>query len=93
MLDEPLDSLDLPSQASVAALIARICREQQVTVMLVAHDVNPILPYLDCVGYIAAGQRGVRPAGGGHHLADADRAVPDADRGPARLGRQACGGW
>ena len=23
--------------------------------MLVAHDVNPILPYLDCVGYIAAG--------------------------------------
>jgi ABC 3 transport family len=55
MLDEPLDSLDLPSQASVAALISRICREQQVTVMLVAHDVNPILPYLDCVGYIAAG--------------------------------------
>ena len=55
MLDEPLDSLDLPSQASVAALISRICREQRVTVMLVAHDVNPILPYLDCVGYIAAG--------------------------------------
>jgi zinc/manganese transport system ATP-binding protein len=55
MLDEPLDSLDLPSQASVAALISRICREQQVTVMLVAHDVNPILPYLDCVAYIAAG--------------------------------------
>jgi zinc/manganese transport system ATP-binding protein len=55
VLDEPLDSLDLPSQASVAALIARICREQKVTVMLVAHDVNPILPYLDCVAYIAAG--------------------------------------
>ena len=55
MLDEPLDSLDLPSQASVAALISRICREQHVTVMLVAHDVNPILPYLDCVSYIAAG--------------------------------------
>lgn len=55
VLDEPLDSLDLPSQASVTALIARICREQQVTVMLVAHDVNPILPYLDCVAYIAAG--------------------------------------
>jgi zinc/manganese transport system ATP-binding protein len=55
MLDEPLDSLDLPSQASVAALISRICREQHVTVMLVAHDVNPILAYLDCVSYIAAG--------------------------------------
>jgi zinc/manganese transport system ATP-binding protein len=55
VLDEPLDSLDLPSQASVAALISRICREQQVTVMLVAHDVNPILPYLDRVAYVARG--------------------------------------
>ena len=28
LLDEPLDSLDLPNQAAVAALIARICRER-----------------------------------------------------------------
>lgn len=55
VLDEPLDSLDLPSQASVAALISRICRDHQVTVMLVAHDVNPILPYLDRVAYVARG--------------------------------------
>jgi zinc/manganese transport system ATP-binding protein len=55
VLDEPLDSLDLPSQASVAALISAICRDQGVTVMLVAHDVNPILPYLDCVAYLAQG--------------------------------------
>ena len=55
VLDEPLDSLDLPSQSSVAALISRICRQHQVTVMLVAHDVNPILPYLDRVAYIARG--------------------------------------
>ncbi len=55
VLDEPLDSLDLPSQASVAALISTICREHSVTVMLVAHDVNPILPYLDCVAYLAQG--------------------------------------
>ena len=55
VLDEPLDSLDLPSQASVAALISAICHEQGVTVMLVAHDVNPILPYLDCVAYLAGG--------------------------------------
>jgi zinc/manganese transport system ATP-binding protein len=55
ILDEPLDSLDLPSQASVAALISRICHEQQLTVLLVAHDVNPILPYLDRVAYIASG--------------------------------------
>jgi zinc/manganese transport system ATP-binding protein len=55
VLDEPLDSLDLPSQASVAALISTICREHLVTVMLVAHDVNPILPYLDRVAYVARG--------------------------------------
>jgi len=55
VLDEPLDSLDLPSQASVAALISTICREQGMTVMLVAHDVNPIFPYLDCVAYLAGG--------------------------------------
>ncbi|MGZ4386624.1 MAG: metal ABC transporter ATP-binding protein, partial [Gaiellaceae bacterium] len=29
LLDEPLDSLDLPNQAAVAALVRRICREEQ----------------------------------------------------------------
>jgi len=55
ILDEPLDSLDLPNQSSVAALIKRVCREQGVTVLMVAHDVNPILPYLDQVVYLAGG--------------------------------------
>jgi zinc/manganese transport system ATP-binding protein len=55
LLDEPLDSLDLPSQAAVARLIERICRAEQVTVLLVAHDVNPILGYLDQVVYLGRG--------------------------------------
>jgi len=55
VLDEPLDSLDLPNQAAVAGLVSEICRQQGVTVLLVAHDVNPILPYLDRVVYIARG--------------------------------------
>jgi zinc/manganese transport system ATP-binding protein len=55
LLDEPLDSLDLPNQAAVAALVRRICREENVAVLLVAHDINPILGYLDRVVYIAAG--------------------------------------
>jgi zinc/manganese transport system ATP-binding protein len=55
LLDEPLDSLDLPNQASVASLIDRVRREAHITVLLVAHDVNPILPYLDRVVYMAAG--------------------------------------
>jgi zinc/manganese transport system ATP-binding protein len=56
LLDEPLDSLDLPNQAAVCALVARFCREQGITVVLVAHDPNPLLPYLDRVIYFAGGR-------------------------------------
>ena len=56
LLDEPLDSLDLPNQASVAALVADICRGAGIAVLLVAHDVNPLLPYLDRVVYLASGR-------------------------------------
>jgi zinc/manganese transport system ATP-binding protein len=55
LLDEPLDSLDLPNQAAVAALIGEISRSEQIAVMMVAHDVNPILPYLDRVIYLGKG--------------------------------------
>ena len=55
LLDEPLDSLDLTNQAAVAGLLQRICRTEQVTVVIVAHDVNPILPYLDQVIYLGPG--------------------------------------
>jgi zinc/manganese transport system ATP-binding protein len=54
-LDEPLDSLDVTNQASVSALIQSVCRELGVTVLMVAHDVNPILPYIDTVLYLAHG--------------------------------------
>jgi zinc/manganese transport system ATP-binding protein len=55
LLDEPLDSLDVTNQASVSALVQRVCRTENVAVLLVAHDVNPILPYLDQVIYLAHG--------------------------------------
>ncbi len=55
MLDEPLDSLDLPNQAAVAALIADVSHQTAITVVMVAHDVNPILTYLDRVIYLAGG--------------------------------------
>ena len=56
LLDEPLDSLDLPNQAAVAALVHDVCRSAGVAVLLVAHDVNPLLPYLDRVVYLAGGR-------------------------------------
>jgi zinc/manganese transport system ATP-binding protein len=55
VLDEPLDSLDVTNQAGVSALIQEVCRAEKVAVLLVAHDVNPILPYLDRVIYLAHG--------------------------------------
>jgi len=55
ILDEPLDSLDLPNQAAVAALVSRLSRAEKVAVVLVAHDVNPIAEYLDRVVYLASG--------------------------------------
>jgi zinc/manganese transport system ATP-binding protein len=69
LLDEPLDSLDLPNQRAVAALLERICRDQRVTVLLVAHDVNPLLHHLDRVVYF----------GGGSAVVGAPRDVITAD--------------
>lgn len=56
VLDEPLDSLDLNNQQAVSGLVQRLCQEHGVTVLLVAHDVNPIMPFLDRVVYMAHGQ-------------------------------------
>ena len=55
-LDEPLDSLDLRNQQGVAGVIRQISRETEAAVLLVAHDINPILPAIDRVVYIAHGQ-------------------------------------
>jgi zinc/manganese transport system ATP-binding protein len=59
LLDEPLESLDLNNQQTVSALIGRVSREQQVTVLLVAHDVNPILSSLDRVLYLGRSQTAI----------------------------------
>jgi zinc/manganese transport system ATP-binding protein len=61
VLDEPLDSLDLPHQGAAARLVSEICRSQDVAVLMVAHDVNPILSYLDRVIYLAAGSAVIGP--------------------------------
>ncbi|MFI5273590.1 MAG: metal ABC transporter ATP-binding protein [Ktedonobacterales bacterium] len=56
LLDEPLASLDLRNQVAVAQLVARLARAESITVLLVAHDVNPLLPVLDRVLYVARGR-------------------------------------
>lgn len=53
LLDEPLASLDLRNQYAAAQLIAQIARECSMTVLLVTHDINPLLPFTQRVIYIA----------------------------------------
>jgi zinc/manganese transport system ATP-binding protein len=55
ILDEPLDSLDLPNQGAIAALLGDISKRLGVTVVIVAHDVNPVLDHLDRVIYFVRG--------------------------------------
>ncbi len=55
-LDEPLDSLDLRNQQGIASVIRQISHETGAAVLLVAHDVNPILSAVDRVVYVAQGQ-------------------------------------
>jgi iron complex transport system ATP-binding protein len=40
LLDEPANALDLGHQVGVMALLARLCREQGKTVVMVGHDLN-----------------------------------------------------
>jgi zinc/manganese transport system ATP-binding protein len=54
-LDEPLESLDLNNQQAISELVRNLCRTRGVTVLLVAHDINPILPFVDRVVYVAGG--------------------------------------
>ena len=42
-------------EREIVALVAQVCRARNVTVLLVAHDVNPLLPAVDRVLYLARG--------------------------------------
>ena len=56
LLDEPLANLDLRSAQEVVRLLARITREQEIAVLISAHDINPLLPVMDRIVYLAAGR-------------------------------------
>jgi zinc/manganese transport system ATP-binding protein len=56
LLDEPLANLDIRSAAEVVELLARIAAEQRVAILLSAHDMNPLLPVMDRVVYLADGR-------------------------------------
>ena len=62
LLDEPLANLDLRSGQEIISLLARIAREQQIAVLLSAHEMNPLLPVMDRVVYVAGGRAASGPA-------------------------------
>ena len=53
LLDEPLASLDYPNQMAITALVGSISREEHMTVVMVTHDVNPIIGHAQKLIYIA----------------------------------------
>jgi len=55
LLDEPLANLDINHEQEIVELVSRVCRARDVAVMLVTHDINPLLPVVDRVLYMANG--------------------------------------
>ncbi|RBQ00082.1 metal ABC transporter ATP-binding protein [Bifidobacterium xylocopae] len=55
MLDEPLANLDLASQREIVHVLARLNRELGMTIQVVAHDLNMLLPILDGAVYLLDG--------------------------------------
>ncbi|MDE1830161.1 MAG: ABC transporter ATP-binding protein, partial [Thaumarchaeota archaeon] len=56
LLDEPLSNLDIRRAKELVQLVNKVVRSRNVTALLVAHDINPLLPYLDKVVYMANGK-------------------------------------
>jgi len=56
LLDEPLANLDLRAGREVVELLAGIAKERGVAVLISAHEMNPLLPVLDRIVYLAAGR-------------------------------------
>ena len=56
LLDEPLANLDPGSSEEIVALLHRIATEQRVAVLLSAHEMNPLLPVMGRIVYLAGGR-------------------------------------
>jgi zinc/manganese transport system ATP-binding protein len=61
LLDEPLANLDLRSERAIVAVLGRLAREQGITVLLSAHDMNPLLGVMDKIVYVAGGHVATGP--------------------------------
>lgn len=58
-LDEPLSNLDISHAQSIVVLLTKIARSRNITILLVTHDVNPLLSTIDRVVYVANGHAAI----------------------------------
>jgi zinc/manganese transport system ATP-binding protein len=56
LLDEPLANLDISSEQGIVSVLARLARAERIAVLLSAHDMNPLMPVMDRIVYVAAGR-------------------------------------
>ncbi len=56
LLDEPLSNLDIKRIKDLVGLMNSVVKSRNVTAFLVAHDINPLIQFLDKVIYIANGK-------------------------------------
>jgi len=62
LLDEPLANLDISSEQGIVSVLSRLARAEGVAVLLSAHDMNPLMPVMDRIVYVAAGRVAVGSA-------------------------------
>jgi zinc/manganese transport system ATP-binding protein len=55
-LDEPLTSLDIRNQVAMSQMVTTIARDRNIGVLMVTHDINPVLAVVDQVVYVAHGK-------------------------------------
>ncbi len=55
LLDEPLSNLDIRHETRMVRLIHDVAESRNATVLLIAHNINPLLSALDSVIYLANG--------------------------------------
>jgi zinc/manganese transport system ATP-binding protein len=56
LLDEPLANMDIRREIELIRLVSRVAKQRHIAVMLIAHDINPLLPVVDRIMYVVNGK-------------------------------------
>ncbi|HUC87820.1 MAG TPA: ABC transporter ATP-binding protein [Candidatus Binatia bacterium] len=56
LLDEPLANLDIRRENDIVQLVSKVAKNEKIAVILIAHDINPLLQHIKRLIYIVNGQ-------------------------------------